>query len=59
MPIKTQNIIHNFFDNQDNNLLYFHINYDTSKVIQERVKAYYPFINNIFFRNHKIIKGIS
>lgn len=59
MPVKTQNEIHDFFDDKENNLLYFHINYDVEKVIQDRVKAYYPFINTPYFRKHKSIKVIS
>ncbi len=59
LPIKNQKEIHGFFDTDDMDKLFFHINYDTSKVIQDRVKAYYPFIDCQSFRKHKVLKGIS
>lgn len=59
LPIKNQDIIHDFFDRKDQDLLYFHINNETHKVIQDRVRAFYPFINTKFFRKSKLIKGLS
>ena len=59
MPIKTQRYIHDFFDNQANGKLYFHINVDTHPIIQERVKAYYPLVSTKYFRKHKWLKGLS
>ncbi len=59
MPIKTQNQIHDFFDNDKEEKLYFHINYQPHKVIQERCKAYYPFINTKCFRKSKPLKLLS
>lgn len=57
MPIKPQAEIHAFFQSQ--NHLFFHVNANVFKSIQDRVKAYYPFINTSVFRKHKSIKFLS
>lgn len=59
MPIKTQEEIHDFFCKDTNKKLYFHINHDISKTIQNRVKAWYPFIDNWGYRNNKVLKLVS
>ncbi len=59
MPIKTQKHIHTFFETEANEKLYFHINYDASPIIQERVKAYYPLISTKYYRDHKWFKALS
>jgi hypothetical protein len=59
LPIKTQDEIHNFFDDESNDKLYFHINYGTYKLIQDRAKAYYPFIETKYYRKCKPLKALS
>ena len=59
LPIKTQDEIHNFFDNDYVKHLYFHVNIGTFKLIQDRAKAYYPFIENTHFRKNKVLKVLS
>lgn len=59
LPIKTQDEIHEFFDNDIRQLLYFHINKEIHKTIQDRAKAYYPFINKTHFRNNWALKLLS
>lgn len=59
LPIKTQDEVHYFFDNDFEKKLYFHINIGTFKLIQDRAKAYYPFIESKSFRKSKLLKLIS
>lgn len=54
---KSQDEIHNFYDNTG--LEYFHINVGTFKSIQNRCKYYYPFIGCKYFRNSRLLKGMS
>lgn len=59
LPIKSQDFIHSFFDADKDKKLYFHINCGFEKVIQDRCKAYYPFINTNAFRKYKALKALS
>jgi hypothetical protein len=59
LPIKTQNEIHDYFDKESNEKLYFHINYDPHKRIQDRARAYYPFIETKYYRKCKPLKALS
>lgn len=54
---KSQDEIHQFFDNT--NLEYFHVNYHSFKLIQDRCKYYYPFIKTKAFRKCKALKALS
>ena len=54
LPIKTQDEIHSFFDNKDNEFIgicpqevYYSV---------RRVKYYHPFLHNQFYRNNKFMK---
>ena len=59
LPIRRYEEMYQFFASDSRKLLYFHINHDTYKVIQDRVKAYYPFIDSPYFRKSKMMKGLS
>ena len=59
LPIKSQDVIHAFFDADEKKQLYFHINSTPSKVIQTRCRFYYPFIECKYYRKSKPLKVIS
>lgn len=57
LPIKTQDEIHAFFKDNDNE--YVTINKNVYPSIQNRVKTYNPFIKLPFYRKHKMIKVLG
>ena len=59
LPIKTQDKIHDFFDQDPQQLIYMHVNQLTFKQIQDRCKVKYPFVNSPNFRKHKSLKVIA
>ncbi|MFA5442462.1 MAG: beta-1,6-N-acetylglucosaminyltransferase [Bacilli bacterium] len=60
LPVKSQDSIHEFFDKNSDSLLYFHVNQRPNyKLIVNRAKFYYPFIETDAFRLSKIVKGLS
>ena len=56
LPIKSQDVIHAFFDNDRDQMIYMHVNQLTFKQIQDRCKVRYPFVNSPKFRKHKSLK---
>ena len=59
MPIKSQNEIHAFFENDPLQQIYLHINVGYFKDIQDRCKYYYPFIDTDHFKSSKPLKAFS
>ncbi len=59
LPIKSQDTIHAFFDNDPNQMIYMHVNCHTFKEIQDRCKTRYPFTNKYWYRKHKWIKALA
>jgi hypothetical protein len=50
LPIKTQDQIHDFFDNDPNQMIYMHLNCHTFKSIQRECMTHYPFVHRKDFR---------
>jgi len=59
LPIKSQDAIHDFFDNDPDQMIYMHVNRLTFKEIQERVMTNYPFLNSPRFRISKPLKALA
>ncbi|MBQ7249901.1 MAG: hypothetical protein IJS37_00930 [Bacilli bacterium] len=59
LPIKHQDYIHRFFEEDPNQSIYLHINVGTFKDIQGRCKYYYPFIDHDCFKGNKLVKALS
>jgi hypothetical protein len=59
LPIKTQDQIHDFFDNDPNQMIYMHLNCHTFKSIQRECMTHYPFVHRKDFRKRKDLKLLA
>jgi len=59
LPIKTQDQIHEFFDNDPNQMVYMHLNCHTFKSIQRECATHYPFVHRKDFRKRKDLKLLA
>jgi hypothetical protein len=59
LPIKTQDQIHEFFDNDPNQMIYMHVNCHTFKSIQRQCGVKYPFFKSKKFRHNKVQKVLA
>ncbi len=59
LPIKSQDAIHAFYDNDPQQQIYLHVNVGFFKDIQDRCKYYYPFIDTDAFKRSKPLKALS
>jgi len=59
LPIKSQDQIHEFFDNDPNQMIYMHVNCHTFKSIQRQCAVNYPFFKSKAFRHSKAKKVLA
>jgi hypothetical protein len=59
LPIKSQDMIHDYFDRDSKRMIYLHVNRYTFKSIQRECQTNYPFVNSKGFRKKRWLKLVA